>query len=205
METDEGLETGPAIAAGPGVAGASSRERGDAFRTMVEPRNRSRLPRRRLVGRHDARRTGDRAPTTAGSTRSRCVRGGRRRRDLARARRVLGPPLAGTLIADRRGPGCPRRRAAPRRRKRAHGLLCACEKAGLTIVGIGPSAGRREFRHLVSRAGASVLVTTAEFRDEPTPGLYAALASEGTALRHHVVMPPCNSARPMRRSSSTAR
>ena len=66
----------------------------------------------------------------------------------------------------------------------------ACEKAGLTIVGIGARAGQREIRHLLNRTGASVLVTAAEFRDEPTPALFAGLATEGTALQHHVVIPP---------------
>jgi acyl-CoA synthetase len=70
-----------------------------------------------------------------------------------------------------------------------HAVYLACEKAGLTIVGIGARAGRREIGHLLGRTGASVLVTTAEFRGEPTVALFAALAAEATSLRHHVVIP----------------
>ncbi len=70
-----------------------------------------------------------------------------------------------------------------------HAAYLACEKAGVTVVGIGARAGTREIRHLLGRTAASTLVTHAEFRDEPATALVAALAAEGTALRHHVVIP----------------
>ena len=101
--------------------------------------------------------------------------------------------LAGTLIATGAAPGARVGVLLPDGAS-VHAVYLACEKAGLTIVGIGARAGRREMRHLLDRTGASLLVTAAEFRDEPTPALFAALASEGTALRHHVVLSPCERA-----------
>src|SRR2546421_12275229 len=42
-----------------------------------------------------------------------------------------------------------------------HVVYLACEKAGLTVVGIGSKAGDREIAHLLARTGARALVTHA--------------------------------------------
>ncbi len=96
--------------------------------------------------------------------------------------------LAGTLVATGAAPGARVGVLLPDGAS-VHAVYLACEKAGGTIVGIGSRAGVREIRHLLDRTGAAALVTPAEFGDEAATSVYAALAAEGTALRHHIVVP----------------
>ena len=68
--------------------------------------------------------------------------------------------IAGTLIATGAAPGARVGVLLPDGAS-VHAVYLACEKAGLTIVGIGARAGVREIRHLLGRTRASVLVTAA--------------------------------------------
>ena len=56
--------------------------------------------------------------------------------------------LAGTLVATGAAPGARVGVLLPDGAS-VHAVYLACEKAGLTIVGIGARAGRREIRHLL--------------------------------------------------------
>ena len=70
-----------------------------------------------------------------------------------------------------------------------HIAYVANEKAGLTTVGIGARAGRREVEHLLNRTQAAALVSFAEHGDGEVAELVADLRSEGLLLRHHIVVP----------------
>ena len=62
-----------------------------------------------------------------------------------------------------------------------HVAFVGCEKAGLVVMGIGPRAGRDEIRHLVTKAGASALVTRPASRDHDFRALFETLRGEGAA------------------------
>ncbi len=67
-----------------------------------------------------------------------------------------------------------------------HVAFVGCEKAGLVVMGIGPRAGTDEIRHLISRSGASALVTRAGWRGEDLGALFRSLAKTTPSLREHV-------------------
>jgi acyl-CoA synthetase len=69
-----------------------------------------------------------------------------------------------------------------------HVAFVACERAGLTIVGLGHRAGDDEIRHLLTLTRADALVTLAEHRGRPTTELVAALQNVGCPVRHHLVV-----------------
>jgi acyl-CoA synthetase len=69
-----------------------------------------------------------------------------------------------------------------------HVAFVACERAGLTIVGLGHRAGDDEIRHLLTLTRADALVTLAEHRGRPTAELVAMLHDAGCPVRHHVVV-----------------
>ncbi|MBV8085140.1 MAG: acyl--CoA ligase [Chloroflexi bacterium] len=56
-----------------------------------------------------------------------------------------------------------------------HVAYVAAEKAGLIVVGIGPRAGEREIRHLLTNAGATALLSEAEHRGRSMVGLAASM------------------------------
>ena len=172
------------------MAGASSRKRGDTFREIVDPATAAEY---RAAGWWDDTTLAELVTEHAASGPDRVAYAADDGDVTWRALDECSDRLAGTLIATGAAPGARVGVLLPDGAS-VHAVYLACEKAGLTIVGIGARAGRREIRHLLDRTGASVLVTAAEFRDEPTPALFAALASEGTALRHHVVLSPCERA-----------
>jgi len=66
-----------------------------------------------------------------------------------------------------------------------HVAFVATEKAGLVALGIGPRAGEAEIRHLVSRSGATALLSRARHRDLDTRALAARLRAGGLPVRHH--------------------
>src|ERR1700704_5983534 len=70
-----------------------------------------------------------------------------------------------------------------------HVVYLACEKAGLTVVGIGPKAGDREIAHLLRRTGARALVTHGARRDRPVDQLLAALREQEVDVGTVVVVP----------------
>ena len=69
-----------------------------------------------------------------------------------------------------------------------HVAYVAAEKAGLTIVGIGPRAGPEEFRHLLTRTGARALLSQSRFRGDDLCARFEQLRSEGLPLLHHIVV-----------------
>lgn len=70
-----------------------------------------------------------------------------------------------------------------------HVAYLANEKAGVTTVGIGIRAGRRELLHLLGRTHATTLVGLAEHDGQPSTELVAWLRQEGVDLQHHIVLP----------------
>jgi acyl-CoA synthetase len=69
-----------------------------------------------------------------------------------------------------------------------HVVFVACERAGLTIVGLGHRAGDDEIGHLVALTRADALVTLAEHRGHPTTELVAKLSARGANVQHHLVV-----------------
>ncbi len=69
-----------------------------------------------------------------------------------------------------------------------HTVYLAAEKAGVTVVGIGPRAGEQEIAHLLSLTRARGLVTTGVHGDRPAAALVAGLEARGAALEHHLVV-----------------
>ena len=70
-----------------------------------------------------------------------------------------------------------------------HAALIGVEKAGLVAVGIGARAGDREISHLLTRTAARALITHAVQRGRPAADLKAAVAEQGAALEHLVLVP----------------
>ena len=70
-----------------------------------------------------------------------------------------------------------------------HMAYLAAEKAGLVVVGVGARAGRAELRHLLSRTGATALLTHEDLLDRPASEVVGALRSEGTPDLRHIVVP----------------
>jgi acyl-CoA synthetase len=70
-----------------------------------------------------------------------------------------------------------------------HMTYLANEKAGLTTVGIGVRAGRRELLHLLGRTRATALLTFDEHEGRPSTELVEWLRREGVDLRRHIVIP----------------
>jgi acyl-CoA synthetase len=68
-----------------------------------------------------------------------------------------------------------------------HVAYLAVERAGLTIVGIGPRSGRHEIAHLLATTGAPVLLTTARVGDVDARELVVSVRDELPALRTHLV------------------
>lgn len=69
-----------------------------------------------------------------------------------------------------------------------HLAYVAAEKAGLTVVGIGPRAGADEIRHLLTRTQASALLSAAAHREHDLRALVAGLRAEGLPLEHHFLV-----------------
>src|SRR5947209_1512202 len=96
--------------------------------------------------------------------------------------------IAGALVAMGLGPG-ERVAVLLPDGPTVHAAFLANERAGLTTVGIGARAGEREVRHLLSRTGASALVSHASHRGQDMATLVNALRRTGMPLRHHLVLP----------------
>jgi acyl-CoA synthetase len=69
-----------------------------------------------------------------------------------------------------------------------HMTYLANEKAGLTTVGIGVRAGRRELVHLLGRTRAKALITFDEHEGRPSTELVEWLRREGVDLPRHIVI-----------------
>jgi len=68
-----------------------------------------------------------------------------------------------------------------------HVAYIAAEKAGLTIVGIGPRAGTDELEHLLRRTGAKVLLSPPHMRGDDLRTRFERLRRAGLPLLHHIV------------------
>lgn len=69
-----------------------------------------------------------------------------------------------------------------------HATYVGVERAGATVMGIGPRAGRKEIRHLLELSGASVLVSRARYRETDMAALFAELRDEGLPLKHQLIV-----------------
>jgi acyl-CoA synthetase len=69
-----------------------------------------------------------------------------------------------------------------------HLAYVAAEKAGLSVVGIGPRAGADEIRHLLTRTQARALLSPAVHREHDLRALVARLRAEGLPLEHHFLV-----------------
>jgi acyl-CoA synthetase len=69
-----------------------------------------------------------------------------------------------------------------------HIAYLAVERAGLTIVGIGPRSGDHEIRHLLATTLAPVLITAVTARGLDAHDLVAGLRSDLESLGRHVVL-----------------
>jgi acyl-CoA synthetase len=69
-----------------------------------------------------------------------------------------------------------------------HMAYLANEKAGLTTVGVGVRAGRRELLHLLGRTRTKALITLDEHEGQPSAGLVEWLRREGVDVRRHIVI-----------------
>lgn len=68
-----------------------------------------------------------------------------------------------------------------------HVAYVAAEKAGLTIVGIGPRAGPEELRHLLTRTAARVLISQSSLRGDDLRARFELLRAQGLPLLHHII------------------
>jgi acyl-CoA synthetase len=70
-----------------------------------------------------------------------------------------------------------------------HAVFLAAEKAGLVVVGIGARAGPAELRHLLTRTGATALVTHEASLGQAAADLVATLRVDGGPGLRHIVVP----------------
>lgn len=77
-----------------------------------------------------------------------------------------------------------------------HAVYIGCEKAGLTVIGLGVRAGEKEVRHLLDRGEAAGLISEATVRGEPVRPFFDQLVSEGLPLRAHLLMPDLETSAP---------
>lgn len=69
-----------------------------------------------------------------------------------------------------------------------HAAFLGLEKAGVTIVGIGPRAGYAELHHLLALTGATGLITREWHRGDSMREVAAKLKRAGLPLRRHFVL-----------------
>jgi acyl-CoA synthetase len=70
-----------------------------------------------------------------------------------------------------------------------HAVFLAAEKAGLEVVGIGARAGPAELRHLLTRTGATALITHEDLLGQPAGDLVASLRADSVPGLRHLVVP----------------
>ncbi|HEY4278692.1 MAG TPA: class I adenylate-forming enzyme family protein [Conexibacter sp.] len=69
-----------------------------------------------------------------------------------------------------------------------HAAYLAAEKAGLTVVGIGPRSRANEIEHLLTTTGCSALVTEPTHRGKPARDLIEALRGRGHTIDTHLTV-----------------
>lgn len=69
-----------------------------------------------------------------------------------------------------------------------HVAYLACEKAGLTVVGLGTRTGDKEVAHLLRQTEAQAILTGPEQQGRPADEWVADLRAEGVPLAHHLVL-----------------
>jgi acyl-CoA synthetase len=79
-----------------------------------------------------------------------------------------------------------------------HIAYLACEKAGLTVVGLGTRTGDKEVAHLLRRTEARAIITGPEQQGRAAEEWVADLRAAGVPLEHHLVVsePPAGSRLP---------
>ncbi|MHB8465229.1 MAG: class I adenylate-forming enzyme family protein [Acidimicrobiales bacterium] len=70
-----------------------------------------------------------------------------------------------------------------------HAAFVGNERAGVTTVGIGARAGDTELRHLLTKTGASALISHASHRGRDMRAVVEELRAGGLRLSHHIVVP----------------
>lgn len=70
-----------------------------------------------------------------------------------------------------------------------HALFVGCERAGVTVVGIGARSGEQELRHLLTKTGARWFATHDTHRDVAQADVVESLRAAGIGLDHHLVLP----------------
>jgi len=70
-----------------------------------------------------------------------------------------------------------------------HAVFVGCERAGVTVVGIGARSGDRELRHLITKTGATWFISHAMHRGEDQSAVVDVLRADGIAVQHHMVLP----------------
>ena len=68
-----------------------------------------------------------------------------------------------------------------------HIAYLACEKAGLTVVGLGTRTGDKEVAHLLRQTEARAIVTGPEHQSRAAGEWVAELRAAGVALEHHLL------------------
>jgi acyl-CoA synthetase len=69
-----------------------------------------------------------------------------------------------------------------------HVVFTACEKAGVTVVGLGARAGEREIEHLLRKCHATAIVTEVTHAGQPMDALVASLRKRGLPIGVHLLV-----------------
>lgn len=69
-----------------------------------------------------------------------------------------------------------------------HVTYLAAQRAGLSMLGMGPRSGDQEVARLVQRTACPWLITRVTHRGRPTADLVAAVAEHGAHVEHHVAV-----------------
>ena len=77
-----------------------------------------------------------------------------------------------------------------------HAVYVGVEKAGMTAVGLGLRAGKKEVRHLLERGEAVGLISEETVRGEAVAPFYRQLVAGGLALRAYLPMPELEAGAP---------
>jgi acyl-CoA synthetase len=82
-----------------------------------------------------------------------------------------------------------------------HVAYLACEKAGLTVVGLGTRTGDKEVAHLLRRTEARVVITGPEQQGRPAAAWIADLRAADVPVDHHLVVEEPTPGTPLLRPS----
>ena len=69
-----------------------------------------------------------------------------------------------------------------------HASFTGADKAGVVVMGIGHRAGPAEISHLLSKSGATAVITGIEHQGRPAAGAVAELRRDLPSLAHHITV-----------------